>query len=97
VSECANGRRVSWRKKAKAAGAVGSHSLKDWNRLVARYGGRCAYCGADGGWTRDHVIPVTRGGSDFIGNILPACMSCNASKQDKFPTEWKVWQRRRAA
>lgn len=90
-------RSANSRRKAKSAGAVGTHSLKEWNRLVARYRGRCAYCAGSDGWTRDHVIPVSRGGSDFIGNILPACLSCNASKQDKFLTEWKLWQRRRVA
>lgn len=90
-------RAANSRKKAKAGGAIGSHSVKEWNRLVARYRGECAYCGAVANLTREHVIPVSRGGSDFIGNILPACTSCNCSKQDKLPMEWSLWKRRSLA
>lgn len=77
------------RRKAKVRGAEGRHSLKDWQRLRMRYDGLCAYCHHRSGDTRDHVIPINRGGSDYIGNILPACRTCNSSKQDKLFVEWK--------
>lgn len=71
-------------------GAAGpTHSLKDWVRLVARYRGLCAYCGASKATCRDHVIPIARGGKDSIGNILPACSPCNLSKGRSLLVEWK--------
>lgn len=49
---------------------------------------RCFYCGEAGG-TIDHVIPLSRGGSHAIGNLVPACRTCNLSKGKKLIVEWK--------
>ena len=48
----------------------------------------CFYCGGAGGCI-DHVVPLSKGGNNGIGNYLPACRSCNSSKKDKFITQWK--------
>jgi 5-methylcytosine-specific restriction endonuclease McrA len=62
---------------------------RDWQRLVARFDHRCAYCGESRPLTRDHVIPLTRGGRHAIGNLLPACKPCNSSKHQKLLVEWR--------
>lgn len=68
-------------KRCKRKGAFGSHSLREWRVLVAAWGGRCAYCGVKPKrLTRDHMIPLSRGGANLIDNILPACFTCNTSK-----------------
>lgn len=52
---------------------------------------RCTYCGA---WYRqwknnwkssqgDHVVPLNKGGTDTMDNMVPCCWSCNASKADR--------------
>ncbi|WP_405536890.1 HNH endonuclease [Streptomyces antimycoticus] len=70
-------------------GSVGV-TPKDWLKLVRRYGHRCAYCGGNtGGIHMDHVIPMSRGGRHAIGNVLPACQTCNLSKGPKLVAEWK--------
>jgi len=63
-------------------------SGRDWERLCARHGNRCAYCGEAKKLTMDHVIPLTRSGRHSIGNILPACQKCNSSKGAKLLIEW---------
>lgn len=66
-------------------------SERDWERLVARYQGRCAYCGVrPDELTMDHVVPAARGGRHSIGNILPACRSCNGAKHALLLIEFKV-------
>ena len=50
--------------------------------------GRCYYCGKTlnpffGEFHIDHVIPVTRGGTHHIDNLVPCCLPCNSHKGDK--------------
>lgn len=61
--------------------AGGTHTVAQWRAKLAEYGGRCAYCGGDQDITRDHDIPLSRGGSNEISNIVPACARCNYSKK----------------
>jgi len=64
---------------------------RDWLRLVSRFRGGCAYCGAEGVLLqRDHVTPLSRGGHHRIGNILPSCGTCNYSKASRFLVEWRT-------
>jgi hypothetical protein len=74
-------------RRAREKGAIGEHSEEEWLLVLEEFEGKCAYCGEDAD-TRDHVIPLTKGGSDFIENIVPACRSCNSSKQNKYLAEW---------
>lgn len=49
----------------------------------------CVYCGQRGGYLEcDHVIPISRGGSNDISNLVTACFTCNRSKRNKTPEEW---------
>ncbi len=62
---------------------------RDRRRMVHRYRGMCAYC-QERPWSHwDHVVPLSRGGSESIGNLLPACDSCNPSKKARYITEWR--------
>ena len=31
-------------------------------------------------WDIDHMIPVSRGGTNDTSNLVPACLSCNGKK-----------------
>lgn len=48
-----------------------------------KMGGYCAYCGTSislKAMQADHVVPLHKGGSDEVSNMLPACRSCNHYK-----------------
>lgn len=50
----------------------------------------CMYCLARGGTvhlTRDHLVPVSRGGQDVWSNVVTACRGCNNRKRDRTPQE----------
>ena len=76
-----------WRRAPKL-GSDGRISTRDWERLVERYNGLCAYCSVRPATDQDHVIPLSRGGRHTVGNVLPACRSCNSSKNDRLLIEW---------
>jgi len=76
-------------RKAQRRGADGSHTAAEWQARLEEFDYRCAYCGRKGGrLTRDHVVPLSRGGSDSIKNIVPACRKCNGRKRDLTLDEW---------
>lgn len=49
----------------------------------------CPYCNKNKPNTLDHVIPLTRGGTNNIDNLLPVCVNCNSKKGDKLLVEWR--------
>jgi 5-methylcytosine-specific restriction endonuclease McrA len=53
----------------------------------------CLYCGQeqpDEGLTRDHVVPISRGGRDCWSNVVTACKRCNAHKGGRTPEEARM-------
>lgn len=60
------------------------------NALFNRDGHRCAYCNgvySRNKLTRDHIIPLSKGGLDVFENTITACFKCNQKKGDKFIEE----------
>lgn len=58
-------------------------------RLERGIYGPCAYCGDIYATSVDHVIPVARGGTDTVDNVVSACVRCNGRKGDRTPEEWR--------
>ena len=61
--------------------------------LFARDGYLCLYCGhsfSPRALTRDHIIPVSRGGSNVWANVASACRNCNHRKNNRTPAEWGI-------
>lgn len=52
--------------------------------------GRCWYCQCELGdtWHTDHRVPLSRGGSNCIENIVITCPTCNLRKGSKLPHEF---------
>lgn len=50
----------------------------------------CLYCGMHhqkAALTRDHVMPISRGGRDTWENVVTACLPCNVRKGCRTPTQ----------
>jgi 5-methylcytosine-specific restriction endonuclease McrA len=68
----------------------GNVEWSEWQGLIEEFASHCAYCGKPVEKPEpDHVVPLSRGGLNEIGNLLPACRSCNASKNKKLLSEWR--------
>lgn len=84
-------RAIRLRRKGRIKANSFRFTEKDWHRLNVQYRGCCAYCGArTDDLQREHVIPLIRGGTHGVGNIVPACAACNYSKKDKLLMEWRL-------
>lgn len=81
------------RRRASKVGNGGSHTEAEWQSLAASYEFCCAACGKcpSGIWPdvlcRDHVVPLTLGGTDDISNIQPLCNLCNVTKGNRHSTD----------
>lgn len=77
------------RRRALKKNAGGDWTRAQFLELCGACDWRCAYCHERfGRLTPDHIQPLSRGGSNDIDNIIPACGPCNYSKQDKTPLEY---------
>jgi len=61
----------------------------DRKEQFKRQHGKCYYCACKlSKYHVDHVIPLSRGGSNHPDNLVLACPSCNSKKHNKLPHEW---------
>lgn len=90
---CGNKRMIpAWHKrKALKMAAEGSHTASDVEERFVLFGHRCAYCGDEGKLQVDHFQPLARGGSNSKENLVPACQTCNVSKNARWGMDLIVW------
>jgi hypothetical protein len=83
------------RYRARTMLARGSHSFEQWMARVKIFRWRCYYCSSRLNLrtlTKDHRVPLSKGGTDFARNLVPACKSCNSGKRNR---RWKPKSRKR--
>jgi len=79
-------------RKVRIRGMVKNYTSADWQKVLAHFDSRCAYCGKPGHMQQEHFLPVHLGGHYTPDNIIPACAGCNSKKKEKDPFEWLVQQ-----
>ncbi|TQI72931.1 HNH endonuclease [Bosea sp. AK1] len=92
-ARAASGRLKPYSPRHDPAGWTPRLPEKEWlpltGQIYRRDGYLCAYCKTvDGQFEIDHIVPVTRGGSNDPDNLCVACKPCNSSKGDRLLSEW---------
>jgi 5-methylcytosine-specific restriction endonuclease McrA len=87
AQDCAKAKR----RYAMKRGAVGRHTVEEFLKVCADQAYKCKYCMCPlllQTVTEDHVVPVSRGGTDYIDNIVASCHLCNSRKKAKPAEEY---------
>lgn len=76
--------RVAKRRALKLALEGPHYTAEDVMSLLESQKGLCAYCDVtlEAKYHIDHIVPLSRGGSNGPDNICLACSFCNLSKHD---------------
>lgn len=85
------------RRRGRESQAGGTYTWTEVIGIFLKFGRRCAYCQQpiSGQPDPDHVVALSRGGSNSITNILPACSLCNSDKRHLSLEEWAADRLRR--
>jgi len=83
----ASRQREDAKRRVRESEIINTLTSEEWLNILKEYGYKCAYCGKEFDLfdlpERDHIIPVSKGGSNTKENIVPACRHCNSSKGNK--------------
>lgn len=77
------------RRAMKKNAPINDYTVKQWKDCLDHFNNECAYCGKKKEvLDQEHVIPISRGGSNTKTNIIPSCGSCNYTKGTRTLFEW---------
>ena len=83
---CASAKETALAQKRRAEGYGLTEHLTafEWVTIQDRTEGACAICG-NKPWSLsvDHIIPMSKGGTNTAENIQGLCLACNSRKSDK--------------
>jgi 5-methylcytosine-specific restriction endonuclease McrA len=74
----------SHNRRTRKKQAEGTFTAEEWEALKQQYHYSCLCCGKQEPEIRlepDHVVPLAKGGSNWIANIQPLCKRCNDRKK----------------
>jgi len=83
---------INHKYRARKKNAEGSFTREEWEAKKKEFNYKCVDCGKSEtelldktgiGLTIDHIIPLSKNGTNYISNIEPRCLVCNSSKNNK--------------
>jgi len=97
-SKTEKGRKVSRLHNSKRRALTrttedGSITHTSLDRLKQLQDNKCYYCGCELKYNTpfevhlDHYVPISKGGTHIIDNVVWSCKTCNLKKNDTLPTE----------
>ncbi|MCR4307104.1 MAG: HNH endonuclease [Candidatus Berkelbacteria bacterium] len=84
-------------REGQERGAEGKFTIEEWELKKKEFGYRCVLCGVTEetllnttgyGLSIDHIIPVSRGGTNWVSNLQPLCRGCNSKKGNRLIQLW---------
>lgn len=86
-SEKHNERYAEWIAECKETGKQLEDTRKEARKMrpeiIGRDGRLCRSCGTTQKLTVDHIVPLSRGGTNDLDNLQLLCRSCNSIKSAK--------------
>jgi hypothetical protein len=88
-------RRSTENRRARKLQAKGHFMAGDIQLQYKKQNGLCYWCDKElnGKYHIDHVIPLSRGGTNYPDNLVCSCAKCNCSKSNKLPNEWLEYRK----
>ena len=82
--------RINSHKRRVLIQTGGNHTEEEIALLRKQQGNKCNAChrSLTKRFEIDHIMPVSRGGTNSIENLELLCRRCNRSKGDMLPEEW---------
>jgi hypothetical protein len=80
-----------------------NYAEEQLDRIYRKTSGYCHLChaklsrknygqvGKRGAWQVEHSVPRSKGGTDHLNNLFPACVSCNCDKSNKTTRTARGW------
>lgn len=71
------------KRRSMLAGVDGHHTTAEFRAKCAAQGNACFDCKRVTALTRGHLVPISKGGPDYIDNIVGQCRSCNSKQNSR--------------
>ncbi len=83
---------ISHKRRTRLKNLPSDFSEADWKSVLSHWKNRCAFCGKQSMLQIDHYIPLSNSEcpGTILRNIVPACKSCNSSKNDSEAHSWMI-------